>query len=108
MHNEITLFAETYKKGIDGFYNAIKISSELGLDDEQSINGAKESMTFFINAILDSNKECVLFRDQILAFPRITKEFNPVKRASAGVLTELITEFDVAVNLAEALRAEFI
>ena len=108
LKTEIPLFSETYKRGIDSFSNAIKISSELQIDKEADISNTIESLDTFINSIEESNHDCKRFKDTIDTFPRMTKEFNAAKRISSKILTDLINELDIAKNLLEALKIEFI
>jgi hypothetical protein len=107
LKTEIPLFSETYKRGIDSFSNAIKISLDLEADKEEDIDETIDSLDTFISAIEESNQVCEEFRDSMNNFPRMTKEFNAAKRLSTKNLTDLINEFDIAINLAKALRIEF-
>jgi len=104
---EIPLFSETYRKGIDSFSNAIKISIDIKADKKEDIEGAIDSIDSFIESILESIQEFDTFRNSMIEFPRMTKEFNQAKRLSANILSELISEFEIAVNLSKALRREF-
>lgn len=107
LKTEIPLFSETYKRGIDSFSNAIKISVDFEADKEEDIDVTIDSIDTFVFAIEESNKVCKDFRDSVNDFPRMTKEFNSAKRLSSKILTDLISEFDIAINLAKALRIEF-
>lgn len=104
---EIPLFSETYKRGIDCFSNALKISITLKSDKVEDIENTINSIDVFIGAILDSNQNCKDFRDAVYDFPRMTKEFNQAKRVCLSILDSLMNEFDIAVNLARALQVEF-
>ena len=104
---EIPLFSEIYKKGIDSFSNALKISVDIKADEIEDIENTIESLDSFIEAILGSSDTCVEFKDSMTEFPRMTKEFNQSKRVSADLLNQLISEFDSAVNLGKALKTEF-
>lgn len=104
---EIPLFSETYRKGIDSFSNAIKIGITLRADKEEDIENTINSIDVFIEAILYSNQNCKIFRDLLIEFPRMTKEYNKAKRICVSILDNLINEFEIAVNLAKALQAEF-
>ena len=104
---EIPLFSETYKRGIDCFSNALKISITLKSDKVEDIENTINSIDVFIGAILDSNQNCKEFRDAVYDFPRMTKEFNQAKRVCLSILDSLMNEFDIAVNLARALQVEF-
>jgi hypothetical protein len=104
---EIPLFSETYRKGIDSFSNAIKIGITLRADKEEDIENTINSIDVFIEAILYSNQNCKIFRDLLIEFPRMTKEYNQAKRICVSILDNLIDEFEIAVNLAKALQAEF-
>lgn len=104
---EIPLFSEIYKKGIDSFSNALKISVDIKADEIEDIENTIESLDSFIEAILGSSDTCVEFKNSMTEFPRMTKEFNQSKRVSADLLNQLISEFDSAVNLGKALKTEF-
>lgn len=106
LKTEIPLFAETYKEGIDSFSEAIKISMDLQADEEEDIDNSIESLISFVAAIEDSSKGCLDFRNSMDDFPRMTKEFNTAKRMGSKILTDLINEFDIAINLALALKNE--
>jgi len=107
LNTEIPLFAETYKKGIDCFSNAIKISLDLQSDKVEDIANAIESIRSFIYTIGSTNQTCEEFRQSFDELPRMTKEFNTAKRLSSGILFDLMSEFDIAINLANALMSEF-
>lgn len=107
LKTEIPLFAETYKTGIDSFSNAIKISIDIQADEEKDIDNAIESIDSFVDSIEGSNQVCIEFRNSMDEFPRMTKEFNNAKRQGSKILTDLVKEFDIAVNLAKALKKEF-
>jgi len=104
---EIPLFAETYRRGIDSFSNAIKISISMKAEEKNDIEDAINSIDSSIESILETKQEFILFRDSMIEFPRMTKEFNQVRRLSASILQELISEFEIAANLSKALRNEF-
>lgn len=106
LKTEIPLFAETYKEGIDSFSEAIKISMDLQADEEEDIDNSIESLILFVAAIEDTSEGCLEFRNSMDDFPRMTKEFNTAKRMGAKILTDLINEFDIAINLALALKKE--
>ena len=107
LKTEIPLFAETYKKGIDCFSNAIKISIDFQSDKVEDIESTIESIKSFIDTIDGTSKTCEEFRQSIDELPRMTKEFNTAKRLSSGILFDLMSEFDIAINLANALMSEF-
>jgi len=107
LETEIPLFSEIYRKGIDSFSNAIKISIDFQADEEDDIDSTIESIGSFVDSIMESSQVCVEFRNSMVEFPRMTKEFNAAKRLSSNILTDLINEFDIAVNLAKALQKEF-
>lgn len=104
---EIPLFSETYRKGIDSFFNAIKIGITLKADKEEDIENSINSIDVFIEAILYSNQNCGIFRNLLIEFPRMTKEYNQAKRICVSILDNLINEFEIAINLAKALQVEF-
>jgi hypothetical protein len=107
LETEIPLFADTYKKGIDSFSNAIKISMHLKGDEEEDVDNSIGSIDSFVNSIGEASQVCENFRNSMDGFPRMTKEFNTAKRLSSKILTDLVTEFDISINLAKALRLEF-
>jgi len=107
LKTEIPLFAETYKKGIDCFSNAIKISIDFQSDKVEDIESTIESIKSFIDTIDGTSKTCEEFRQSIDELPRMTKEFNTAKRLSSGILFDLMSEFDISINLANALMSEF-
>jgi len=107
LKTEIPIFAETYKKGIDSFSNAIKISMDFQADEEEDIDNAIESIDSFVDSIEEANQVCIEFRNTMDGFPRMTKEFNNANRQGSKTLTDLVNEFDIAVNLSKALKKEF-
>ena len=107
LKTEIPLFAKIYKNGIDNFSNAIKISIDLKADEEEDIDKSIDAIKFFITSIEESSQVCKEFRNSIDNFPRMTKEFNSAKRLSSQILADLVNEFDIAINLANALKIEF-
>lgn len=107
LQTEIPLFADTYKKGIDNFSNAIKISLDIQADKREDTDNTIESIDSFVNSIGEASHVCEDFRDSMEKFPRMTKEFNSAKRLSSKILTDLINEFDISINLAKALKIEF-
>ena len=104
---EIPLFAETYRRGIDSFSNALKISISMKAEEKDDIEDAISSIDSSIESILETKPEFISFRDSMIEFPRMTKEFNQVRRLSASILQKLISEFEIAANLSKALRNEF-
>jgi hypothetical protein len=107
LKTEIPLFAETYKKGIDSYSNGIKISMDFLPDKEEEIEDTINSIDIFIAAIEQSTEICEGFKKTIDELPRMTKEFNSAKRIGSGILFEMISEFDISINLAKALKSEF-
>ena len=104
---EIPLFSETYKRAIDSFSNAIKISSEIDSENDKDIDESIESLNSFVSTIEGTTENCVEFRDSVNGVPRMTKEFNSARRMCSNILNDLINEFDIAINLAKALKTEF-
>jgi len=104
---EIPLFAETYRSGIDNFSAGLKISIDLKADTVEDIIGVIDSLGIAIKAMTESRDECISFRDTFIRFPSMTKAFNQAKRLAALTLDDLIKEFDIAINLTEALTSEF-
>jgi hypothetical protein len=105
---EIPIFADTFRNGMDNFSTGLKISMELEADKLEDIEDALKSMDFMLDAMTTSRNQCVEFRDMFTNFPSMTKSFNQAKRLSAATLDDLIREFDVALNLTNALRTEFV
>ena len=104
---EIPVFSSTYRKAIDSFSNATKISIGIKADELEEIESAIQAIDTFVETIVDSSGECTNFRDSLDDFPRMTKEFNRAKRMTSAIVSDLIQEFDVAINLVRALRQEF-
>jgi hypothetical protein len=107
LRTEIPLYAETYKRGIDNFSNAIKISMSLQADKLEDIEDTIINLDLFVNSIVEANEICKEFKDSVDVFPRMTKEFNVAKRLSSNILGDLINELDTTINLAKAIRIEF-
>jgi hypothetical protein len=80
---------------------------EIKADKEEDIDSTIESLNLFIDSIEESNQKCAEFRNRMDEFPRMTKEFNSAKRLGSKILTDLVNEFDVAINLANVLKKEF-
>jgi hypothetical protein len=104
---EIPLFAETYRNGIDNFSAGLKISMDIKADPVEDIVGAINSLGIAITAMTGSRDQCISFRDIFTHFPSMTKTFNQSRRLAAQTLDDLIKEFDIAINLTEALTSEF-
>jgi hypothetical protein len=104
---EIPLFADTFKKGIENFSSGLKISMELKADKKEDIIGAIDSFEEAKTAMIGAKTAFCTFRDTIINFPNITQTFNRAKRLAYSALDKIIKEYDIAINLTDALLSEF-
>ena len=105
---ETSLFSQYYQSAIDSYSKAVKISCELKSDSIEDVDNIIDSVTGFIDTIKTANEQNQTFLDAINNLPKMTKEVNQARRKMSQVIMNLITEFDIAINLSGALREEFV
>ncbi|UTW61320.1 DUF4062 domain-containing protein [bacterium SCSIO 12741] len=103
---EIPLYSENIEKAIDSYSNAIKISIEMGSEEVDELEAAISSIKEFVLTIEESIESGNEFLEVVKSLPRMTKEFNRAKRTTSKTLEELYAEFQIGINLANAMISD--